>query len=140
MHYALGDVWAQLALLAVLCTGFRLLVTVNYGLGVMLLTGLIVILLSFYGIAPGEAMLVRGVATAIGCAFALLAYALWPTWERLRPALATMIDSYREYFSALFDGDASTRRIVRTASRSARTNALASLERLRGEPQARSRN
>ena len=134
VHYALGGVWAQLALVATLCIGFRLFVTMNYGLGVMMLTGLIVILLSFYGIAPGDAMLVRGVATAIGSALALLAYAVWPTWERLRPALATMIDLYRNYFSTLFDGDADTRRAARTASRSARTNALASLERLRGEP------
>ena len=134
VHYAFGNVWAQLALLTALCLGFRLLTSMNYGLGVMMLTGLIVILLSFYGVAPGDAMLVRGIATAIGSALALLAYAVWPTWERLRPALAAMIDSYREYFSTLFDGDAGVRRDARTASRSARTNALASLERLRGEP------
>ena len=134
VHYAFGNVWAQLALLTALCIGFRLFTTMNYGLGVMMLTGLIVILLSFYGIAPGDAMLVRGLATAIGSALALLAYAVWPTWERLRPALATMVDSYRVYFSTLFDGDADARRDARTASRSARTNALASLERLRGEP------
>jgi uncharacterized membrane protein YccC len=134
VHYAFGNVWAQLALLAALCIGFRLLTTMNYGLGVMMLTGLIVILLSFYGVAPGESMLLRGIATAIGSALALIAYAVWPTWERLRPALATMIDSYREYFSTLFDADADSRRDARTVSRSARTNALASLERLRGEP------
>ena len=134
VHYAFGSEWAQLALLAALCLGFRLLTTMNYGLGVMMLTGLLVILLSFYGVAPGDAMLVRGIATAIGSALALLAYAVWPTWERLRPALAAMIDSYRDYFSTLFEGDAGVRRDARTASRSARTNALASLERLRGEP------
>ena len=135
VHYAFGNVWAQVALLAVLCLGFRLLTTVNYGLGVMMLTGLIVILLSLHGEAPGDTMLLRGVATCIGSAFALLAYAVWPTWERLRPALAAMIDSYRVYFSTLFSDDAAARRDARVASRSARTNALASLERLRGEPQ-----
>ena len=134
LHYALGNVWAQLALLAVLSVGFRMLTTMNYGLGVMMLTGLIVILLAFYGIAPGDTMLVRAIATTIGCSFALTAYALWPTWEQLRPSLATMIESYRVYFSTLFDGGIDLRRDARTASRSARTNAQASLDRLRGEP------
>jgi len=134
VHYALSDVWAQLVFLALLSIGFRMLTTMNYGLGVMALTGLIVLLLAFYGVAPGETMLVRGVATAIGCGFALLAYAVWPTWEQLRPSLATMIESYRVYFSTLFDGGADARRDARTASRSARTNAQASLDRLRGEP------
>lgn len=134
VHYALGNVWAELALLAVFSVGFRMLTTMNYGLGVMMLTGLIVILLAFYGIAPGDTMLVRGVATTIGCTFALLAYALWPTWEQLRPSLATMIESYRVYFSTLFDGNADLRRDARTTARGARTNAQASLDRLRGEP------
>ncbi len=135
VHYAFfGNVWAQLVLLTLLCLAFRVLTSMNYGLGVMMLTGVIVILLAFYGIPPGESMLVRGIATSIGSALALIAYALWPTWERLRPALATMIDSYHDYFSTLFDGDSDTRREARTASRSARTNAIASLDRLRGEP------
>jgi uncharacterized membrane protein YccC len=134
VHYALGNVWAELALLALLSVGFRMLTTMNYGLGVMMLTGLIVILLAFYGVAPGDTMLARGVATTIGCTFALIAYALWPTWEQLRPSLATMIESYRVYFSTLFDGGVDLRRDARTASRSARTNAQASLDRLRGEP------
>jgi len=134
VHFAFGNVWAQVALLALLCLGFRMLTTVNYGLGVMMLTGLIVILLSLNGTAPGDTMLQRGVATAIGSVFALFAYAVWPTWEQLRPALAAMIDSYREYFATLLDGNATLRRDARVASRSARTNAQASLDRLRGEP------
>ncbi|HEX5124877.1 MAG TPA: FUSC family protein, partial [Rhodanobacteraceae bacterium] len=68
VHYAFGSEWERLALLALLCIGFRLLTTVHYGLGVTLLTGLVVILLSFYGIAPGGTMLARGVATALGSA------------------------------------------------------------------------
>ena len=134
LHYAIDNVWAQLVLLALLGVGFRMLTTINYGLGVMMLTGLIVILLAFHGIAPGESMPLRAIATTIGSALALAAYALWPTWERLRPSLATMIESYRVYFSTIFDGDASQRRDARVASRTARTNAQASLDRLRGEP------
>ena len=136
VHYAFGSAWESLALLAVLCVGFRLLTTVHYGIGVMLLTGLVVILLSFDGIAPGGTMIPRGVATAIGSALALAGYLVWPSWEspRVHLALASMIDAYRAHFSALLSGNAAARAHARTVARSARSNAQASLERLRGEP------
>ncbi|HEV7491218.1 MAG TPA: FUSC family protein, partial [Rhodanobacteraceae bacterium] len=79
VHYAFGSEWERLALLALLCIGFRLLTTVHYGIGVAFLTGLVVILLSFDGIAPGGTMIARGVATAIGSALALTGYLVWPT-------------------------------------------------------------
>ncbi len=52
VHVAFGNEWARIVLLAVLCFGFRQLTTMHYGLGVMLLTALIVVLLSFEGISP----------------------------------------------------------------------------------------
>jgi uncharacterized membrane protein YccC len=136
VHYAFGGDWERLALLAALCIGFRLLTTMHYGIGVMLLTGLVVILLSFDGIAPGDTMLARGIATGIGSALALAAYLAWPTWEsqRVPAAIATMIDAYRTHLDALLTADAGTRAAARSAARSARTNAQASLDRLRGEP------
>ncbi len=136
VHYAFGSDWERLALLAVLCVGFRLLTTVHYGIGVALLTGLVVILLSFDGIAPAGTMVARGVATALGSALALTGYLVWPTWEsrRVPDALAAMIDAYRAHLNALLRGDASARAVARSAARSARTNAQASLDRLRGEP------
>ncbi|HEY6986188.1 MAG TPA: FUSC family protein [Rhodanobacteraceae bacterium] len=136
VHYAFGSEWERLLLLAILCVGFRLLTTVHYGLGVMLLTGLVVILLSFDGVAPAGTMMARGAATALGSALALAAYLVWPTWERRRipDAIANMIDAYRAHFDALLRGDTSARAAARSAARSARTNAQASLERLRGEP------
>jgi uncharacterized membrane protein YccC len=136
VHYAFGNDWERLALLAVLCIGFRLLTTVHYGLGVMLLTGLVVILLSFYGIAPGGTMIARGIATALGSALALVGYVVWPTWEsqRVPDAVASMIEAYRKHLRALLTGDATARGAARSAARSARTNAQASLDRLRGEP------
>ena len=104
-------------MLAVLCIGFRLLTTVHYGIGVTLLTGLVVILLSFDGIAPGDTMLARGVATAIGSALALAGYLVWPSWEsqRVPAAVATMIDAYRTHLMALLGGDASARAAARSA-------------------------
>jgi uncharacterized membrane protein YccC len=136
VHYAFGSEWERLALLALLCIGFRLLTTVHYGLGVTLLTGLVVILLSFDGIPPGDTMLARGVATAIGSALSLAGYLVWPSWEsqRVPAAMAAMIDAYRAHLIALLEGDASARAVARTTARSARSNAQASLDRLRGEP------
>ena len=136
VHFAFGGDWERLALLALLSVGFRMLVTVHYGLGVMMLTGLVVILLAFDGIAPGETMLARGIATVIGSAFALSAYALWPTWEhqRVRPALAAMLESYRVYFDSLLHESRDAHAAARSAGRSARTNAQASIERMREEP------
>jgi len=136
VHYAFGSEWERLALLALLCIGFRLLTTVHYGLGVTLLTGLVMILLSFDGIPPGDTMLARGVATAIGSALSLAGYLVWPSWEsqRVPAAMAAMIDAYRAHLIALLAGDANARAIARTTARSARSNAQASLDRLRGEP------
>lgn len=136
VHYALGGAWEQLALLGVLCAGYRLLVTMHYGLGVMLLTAAAVILLAFNGIPPGESMSARGVASVVGSLVALAAYAAWPTREssQVRVALARMLEGYRAYFHELLHGDAAARARSRTAARSLRTNAEASLDRMRQEP------
>ncbi len=136
VHYAFGGDWERIAILALLCFGFRLLATVHYGIGVALLTGLVVILLSFYGESPHDTMLSRGLATALGSGLALIIYAIWPTWERdrLRASLARMIDMYRDYIVVLLRGDAAALGRARTAVRTARANALASIERTRSEP------
>ena len=108
----------------------------HYAIGVMLLTSLIVILLSFEGLAPGETMTARAIGTSLGSALALVAYLVWPTWERhrIRPALAEMVDAYRKYFLAVLGDAPRVRAEIRRAARSARTNAQASLDRLRNEP------
>jgi len=136
VHFAFGAEWERIALLAMLCYGFRQLTTVHYGIGVMLLTALIVVLLTFEGMAPGETMPARALGTSIGSALALLAYVVWPTWERgrVRPALADMLDAYRRYFLAVIEDSTRVRVDIRRLGRSARSNAEASLDRLRGEP------
>ncbi len=138
-HYAMGDVALRLLLLAALCIGFRLLVQVNYGLAVAMLTGMLVLLLSFEGIAPGDAIQARLVATLAGSALALAAYALWPTWEghRIKATLAAVVDAYRAHLHMLLAGRLGQLVETRAAARRARTNAQASLERLRGEPRRR---
>lgn len=139
VQLAFDDAWARVALLALLCFGFRQLTTMHYGVGVMLLTGMIVVLLSFDGLAPAQTMAARALGTGTGSALALLAYALWPTWERgrVRGALAELLDAYRHYFVAVAGDDARVRAEIRGLSRRARSNAQASLDRLRGEPRRR---
>jgi uncharacterized membrane protein YccC len=136
VHFAFGGEWERVILFAIFCFGFRTLTTMHYALGVMLLTSLIVILLSYEGLAPGETMWARAIGTSLGSALALIAYLVWPTWEnrRIRPALADMIDAYRKYFLAMLDEAPRIRDEVRRSARSARTNAQASLDRLRNEP------
>jgi len=137
LHVAPDEPWAHLALMAVLCMGFRYLATAHYGVAVAALTGTVVILLSFEGVAPGAAVTDRVINTALGSGMALLAYLLWPTWERgrARAALADMLDAYADYLAALaHPGRRAAHREMRTAARTARGNAQASLERMRAEP------
>ncbi len=137
LHITPNESWAHLALMALLCMTFRYLATAHYGIAVAALTGTVVILLSFEGVDPGSAVLDRVINTALGCGMALLAYIVWPTWERgrARAALAVMLDAYADYLRALAQPDQlDTRRETRTAARTARSNAQASIERMRTEP------
>ena len=133
---AMQGVGLRLLLMAALCVGFRLLAQVNYGIGIAMLTGMLVLLLSFRGVAPVEAIEARLVATLLGSALALVGYLLWPTWEgrRVKPNLAALIDAYRGHLLAVLDGRVPDLVDTRAAARRARTNVQASLERLRAEP------
>ncbi len=126
----------RIALLGLLCFGYRMLMPVHYGIAVTLLTALVVVQLSFLGQAASETIVDRGISTALGCAFALLVYTAWPTWERhqIRPALAALLDASRLYFATVSQRDARTRVETRLAVRRARSNVEASLLRLKGEP------
>jgi uncharacterized membrane protein YccC len=129
--------WAHIALLGVLCVLFRYLATAHYGIAVAALTGAVVILLSFEGVESAAAMSDRVLNTVLGSGMALIAYVLWPSWERTRAraALATMVDAYATYLGTLAaPAPLRERRDARTASRTARTNAQASLDRMRAEP------
>ncbi|MEE7547863.1 hypothetical protein HF319_13165, partial [Xanthomonas sp. Kuri4-1] len=138
-HFSMDGAAVRLALLALFCLGFRLLTQVNYGIGVAFLTGMLVLLLSFEGVAPGDAVGARLQATVLGSVLALVAYALWPTRERrhIRASLARLLDAYRAHMSVLLRGRMDELTETRAAARVARTNAQASIERLRGEPRSR---
>lgn len=129
--------WAHLLLMAILCMAFRYLANAHYGIAVAALTGTVVILLSFEGVDSGVAVMDRVINTALGCGMALLAYVAWPTWERSRArvALSVMLDAYADYLSSLAQIDQpDIHREMRTAARTARTNAQASIDRMQAEP------
>lgn len=137
LYLSPDSVWAHLVLMTVLCFAFRYLAGAHYGVAVAALTGTVVILLAFEGVAPGVSVNARVLNTALGSGLALLAYIVWPTWEhgRARPALAGMLDAYANYLHALAaDNNADARRDARASARVARSNAQASLDRLRAEP------
>ncbi len=128
--------WAHLAVMACLCMAFRYLAGAHYGIAVAALTGTVVILLSFEGVASDAAVMDRVINTALGSGIALLAYIAWPTWERsqARAAVATMLDAYADYLHVLAGPAIQTRGEIRTTARTARINAQASIERMRSEP------
>jgi uncharacterized membrane protein YccC len=143
VHFLAPSSGIEIVLIAAFTFLMRCYGPANYGIFVAALTALIVFLIGITGVAPGPVMVARGVNTLAGGAIALLAYALWPTWERniMPERLADLFDAYRAYFEAVRDAyvapgpDAPLRLDrARLAARLARSNAEASLTRLLSEP------
>jgi uncharacterized membrane protein YccC len=148
VYAVFGDLVARIVLLGLLMFVMRSFGRANYGLFVVALTALVVVLTSFAGVHPEATILERGVDTLIGGVMALVAYALWPTWERTQaPGLvADLLDAYRAYVAAVMAGyldpqgadpaqlDKTRLGATRLAARVARSNAEASVARLRDEP------
>jgi uncharacterized membrane protein YccC len=121
----------------------------NYGIFGIAISALVVLLVSFTGVAPKDVILARGLNTISGGLLALVIYAIWPTWERTQVAemIARLLDAYRSYFAIVLeeltrtDAANSTERLdkARLAARLARSNAVASVERMRAEPGTRAR-
>ena len=130
------NAWVHLAVLAVLCAGFRYFGNVHYGIAVACLTGMVVLLLAFAGERPEPTVIARLIDTIIGSAVSLSVYALWPTWEkgRTRETLAEMLRAYAAYIASLAGGSVHQRRDGRQGARVARVNAEASVNRLLAEP------
>src|SRR5512132_1925882 len=105
----------------------------------MAVTALVVLLIAMTGISPKEVMAARALNTAAGGTIALVAYWLWPTWERTQvaEAMAQMLDAYRDYFRVIKGcyvraGTQLSAEVdrVRAAGRLARSNLEASIDRL----------
>jgi uncharacterized membrane protein YccC len=115
----------------------------NYGIFSIAISGLIVFLLAAIGVSPREAVWLRALNTGIGGLFALVAYALWPTWERTQIAetIADLIDASRDYFHEVMENFGRTEQIAenlldekRRAWRRARSNLEAAVDRVAAEP------
>ncbi len=118
----------------------------NYGIFGVAVSALVVLMIAITGVSPKTVILPRGLNTIMGGSLALLAYVVWPTWERMQVGemMARLLDSYRIYFLKLLDvlagrEGASTADLdkLRLASRLARTNAVASVDRMQAEPGTR---
>lgn len=140
-HFLAPPTGWQEALLTLFAFLLRCFGPANYGIFAVLLTALIVLLLAATGVSPAEVIVARGGSTVAGGALALLAYWLWPTWERtlVTDVLARLLDAYRLYFRAVWEGylgapDARELDRTRLAARLARSNLEVSVGRLRGEP------
>jgi uncharacterized membrane protein YccC len=123
----------------------------NYGIFAIAVSGLIVGLITILGVEPSVVIWARGVNTAAGGCLALLAYGLWPTWERtgVPERIAQLLDAYREYFHALTQDYVNSASMAgvqirlqeshdldkkRLAARRARSNLEASMDRVSAEP------
>ncbi len=118
----------------------------NYGIFGVAVSALVVLLIAITGVSPKNVIWARGLNTILGGTLALIAYSVWPTWERTQvgEVLARLLDSYRVYFTRVaefLEGHEGVSPIdldrFRLASRLARTNALASIDRMQAEPGTR---
>ena len=142
IHLA-GDVASRILIAGLLVFILRAFGPANYGMSAAVVTGTVIVLVSFAGTPPGPTMLERGVNTLLGGMLVLAAYAVWPTWEesQTRLALADMLDAYRSYIAVIMAGYAGPARPTqgvladaRLQARLARSNAEASIDRLMKEP------
>ncbi|MFL6415639.1 MAG: FUSC family protein [Bryobacteraceae bacterium] len=146
-HATPGTALTQLLLVGIFTFAVRMYGPANYGIFSICISGLIVFLIAETGIAPAEVVWLRLLNTTAGGLLALLAYTLWPTWERtlVSDAIAEMIDATRLYFQALIQslGESRDAAFISTieaghAWRRARSNAEASVDRTAAEPRTSS--
>jgi len=133
----------QIVLIFVFTLLLRWVGPANYGIFAVAISALVVLLIAITGVSPKEVIWARGINTAAGGALALIAYWIWPTWERTQVSerIAEMLDAYREYFHSLAEAyvrneTSSARELdrARLRARMARTNLEASIDRLSAEP------
>jgi len=136
-----------LAMKAVLIVVFSFLLRcygpANYGVLVTALTALVVLMFTIAAGHPSQVMVARGLNTALGGVIALVAYWLWPTWERtqISESMADLLDAYRGYFRAVSNAYLEPEKSfaaeldrTRMAARLARSNLEAAAIRLHSEP------
>ena len=139
-HFLHTGISSDIALLAVFAFLLRWVGPANYGIFVIAISAFVVLLVAMTGVDPQPVIAARALNTAIGGALALVAYRAWPTWEYTHagPALADLIEAYRNYFRAVADAYARKPDAdldgTRSRARVARANAEAFLGRIAAEP------
>lgn len=137
--------WGHVVLMAVIAFVFRLVSPANNILATLIVTTYTVTLLSLSGMAPETAIIDRSVSTLIEGVIALGIFLIWPTWEQrhVSSSLGLMFSSFRTTVRIVMEehlhpGTTSPALIqdLRIASRLARSNAAACVERIKHEPHA----
>ena len=145
-HFLPPGIGLEVVLIAAFVFLLRWAGPANYGIFGVAVSALVVLLVSITGISPKTVIVARGLHTIMGGTLALVAYAVWPTWERTQVAemMARLLDSYRIYFLKVVDVLESREGALptdldklRLTSRLARTNAVASVDRMQAEPGTR---
>lgn len=127
-------VWVMVAMVLFAYAMYALL-NVNYTLFSVMVSAEIVMLLSFFErIPPFVAMDERLQATLFGSALALVAFLVFPTWQKgeVPKTLGNLIDSEARYLSAILTGTMPA--LARRNTRVARTAAATSLDHALNEP------
>ena len=116
----------------------------NYTVFTVAVTGYVVFILMLSGVGEMTAVRLRAIDTVAGGCLALAVYAVWPTWAgtTVRSALASMFEAQSVYISSLLaayadpqSADLAALTRLRAASRLARSNAEALVERMLVEPE-----
>jgi uncharacterized membrane protein YccC len=145
-HFLPNGIGLEVLLIGAFVFLLRWIGPANYGIFGVAVSALVVLMIAITGVAPKDVIWARGLNTLIGGTLALIAYAVWPTWERTQvdEVMARLLDSYLVYFTNVveyLESSASVTPIdldrLRLATRLARTNALASVDRMQGEPWTR---
>jgi uncharacterized membrane protein YccC len=145
-HFLPAGIGLEVLLIGAFVFLLRWIGPANYGIFGVAVSALVVLMIAITGVAPKDVIWARGLNTLIGGTLALIAYAVWPTWERTQvdEVMARLLDSYLMYFTNVveyLEGNPNVTPVnldrLRLATRLARTNAMASVDRMQGEPWTR---
>jgi uncharacterized membrane protein YccC len=143
LHFIHPSLISQALFIAFFMFMLRCFGPANYGVLVVSVSGLVVFLVGLTGVAATTVISARAINTTIGGLLALGAYWFWPTWERtqVKGQFAQMIEAYRIYLQEIVaaytkgsSADMEKLARARLAARLARSNAVASVDRLNAEP------